>query len=147
MVRMSVKDCILINCTSFTVITIMLSVLSLISDKLTPQLDYFQINIQMFICTTLIAFIMYFVSRIPIESDLLSEFILLSIVGTVVLGLGGGVYKWFSWVWQDVLNVSINFIVVFIITKFVVFWQNKELSKKINKKIKEREENFNDEDR
>lgn len=133
-----VKDCILVDCISFTAATMLVSLLSVFSEE---QLivDYYKYNIQMFVCTTLISVLIYFSSKIKIESQIICDAIALFIVGLVIVGVGGGIFQWFSFK-KELIQVIAIFVTVYLITNFMMLWQNNELSKKINKKIKEREQ-------
>lgn len=133
-----VKDCILVDCISFTAATMLVSLLSVFSEE---QLivDYYKYNIQMFVCTTLISVLIYFSSKIKIESQIICDAIALFIVGLVIIGVGGGIFQWFSFK-KELIQVIAIFVTVYLITNFMMLWQNNELSKKINKKIKEREQ-------
>lgn len=135
--KLSLKECILIDCISFTVVTILISTLWFIGD--TTILLENRYLLELFSCTTLISILMYFTSKIPLESQLLSMLLLLADVAAVILGAGGLVYRWFPWEWQYVLQVVIILIIVFFITHYILLWQNKETAKKINEIIKERE--------
>lgn len=135
-----VRDCILIDCISFTAATMLVSLLSIFSEQ-QSMLDYYKYNIQMFVCTTLISVLIYFSSKIKIESQIICEAISLIIVGSVIIGIGGGIFKWFNFnLKKELIQVIVVFIMVYLITNFIMLWQNNELSKKINKKIKEREQ-------
>ncbi|ETJ36019.1 hypothetical protein Q604_UNBC09686G0003, partial [human gut metagenome] len=58
-------------------------------------------------------------------------------VAISVLGIGGGVMKWFSWTLEYVSITTGVFVVVYFITYGVVFLINSITTEKINQKIAE----------
>lgn len=138
MQKASVKDCILIACISFTAVSMILSLLGYIENPLTGMgyINYLQI----FVCTSLIAFFTYFVDRIPVESQGVYHILMLLNVATVIFGVGGGIFHWFSWSLTNILIVGVILTVVYIITTLVMFWQDREVAKMINNRIKENED-------
>lgn len=137
--KLSLKECILIDCISFTVVTILISVLWFITDT-TIYLEN-RYLLELFCCTTLISIFMYFTSKIPIESQILAMLLLLTDVAVIILGFGGLVFHWFPWEWKYVWQVIVILIVVFFVTHYILLWQNKETARKINEIIKERDQN------
>jgi hypothetical protein len=135
--KLSLKECILIDCISFTVVTILISILWFITDA-TLYLEN-RYLLELFCCTTLISIFMYFTSRIPIESQLLAMLLLLADVAIVILGVGGLLFQWFPWEWKYVLQVMVILVIVFFVTHYILLWQNKETARKINEIIKERD--------
>lgn len=135
--KLSLKECILIDCISFTVVTILISALWCVGN-MTLLLESSDL-LELFSCTTFISILMYFTSRIPLESQLFSTLLLLADVAAVILGVGGLVFQWFPWEWQYVLQVVVILIIVFFITHYILLWQNKETARKINEIIRERE--------
>ena len=135
--RISIKECVLIDCISFTVVTILVSTLWFIAD--TTILLENRYLLELFCCTTLISILMYFTSKIPVESQILAMMLLLFDVAAVILGVGGGIFRWFPWEWKYVLQIIVILVIVFFVTHLVMIWQSRDTAKKINRIIKERE--------
>jgi phage shock protein PspC (stress-responsive transcriptional regulator) len=136
MKKKSIKTFILTDCISFTLVVLILSAIGLIQDVM-MDIDNL-VLIQLFICTTLIAILMYFTENIPVESQITASFIQFADTALVILGVGGGLFKWFPWKPTVVGEVLVILTVVFIITTMIITWQNHQLAHTINEKIKER---------
>lgn len=136
--KKTAKNCISCNCISFTVVAVILSVLAYIPD-MTMEITHVT-YLQLFGCTTLIAFLMYFTSKIQVESQIVASLISIFNIAIVVFGVGGGIFRWFPWELKYIAEVAIILILVFIVTNYMMIWQNNELAKSINEKIKAREE-------
>ncbi len=135
--KISVKECVFIDCISFTVVTVLLSTLWFIADR-TAFLESRHL-LELFCCTTLISILMYFTSKIPLESQLFATSLLLLDVAVVILGIGGGIFQWFPWEGKSVLQIIVILVTVFFVTHLIMVWQSRDTAKKINQKIKERE--------
>ena len=139
MKKLSFKDCVLIDCISFTVVTVLLAALSLLG---TPNMSIsLRELLELFFCTTLIAVLMYFTSKLPLESFVIATAVDFADVAAVILGVGGLVFHWFPWRWQYVLQVVLILTAVFLITWAVMIYQSRDTAKKINQIIMEREKN------
>ncbi len=135
--RFSIKECVFIDCVSFTVATVLVSALWFIDDRTTlVENRYF---LELFCATTLISGLMYFTSKIPLESQFLAMSLLLFDVAAVILGLGGGIFHWFPWEGKYVLQIIATLVTVFFVTHLIMVWQSRDTARKINQKIKERE--------
>ena len=131
-----IKECVLIDCISFTTISLIISSLACFSDMTMPITPV--AYLQLFVCTTLISIAIYFTYKIQIESQIINDIITLLEIAAVVFGVGGGIFKWFDWKLQYVIEVAVILVIVFIVTNGIMIWQNNEIAKSINKKIKER---------
>lgn len=139
MKKLSFKDCILIDCISFTVVTVLLATLSLAG---TPTMSIsLRELLELFFCTTLIATLMYFTSKLPLDSFVIATVVDFADVAVVILGVGGLVFHWFPWHWQYVLQVVLILTAVFLITWAVMIYQSRDTAKKINRILMEREKN------
>lgn len=136
MKKFSVKTCIVIDCVSFSAVTAILSALSLIFDDgefFTPKF-----LLELLASTTAIATLMFFTSRLKIESRMMADLLGLFEVAAVILCMGGGLFHWFPWsLAQVAVTVSICTAVYFI-TRAVIILQVRDTAQKINQKIKER---------
>ena len=72
-------QCLLIDCVSFTVSIVLVALLPFFFRKNL----YRQKHLQNFVCTSLISVLIYFSSRLPIESEILSSLITLLDVAAV----------------------------------------------------------------
>ena len=135
--KVTVKNCMLINCISFTTVMVILSCLSFDADLMTDFTNVFALEV--FGCTTMISVLIFFTSRIRFRSVLAIEFTKLLDVAVCVLGLGGGVFGWFPWEGKYILEVCLVFVAVFLVTSALLLWHTSSTANKINKKIKERE--------
>lgn len=137
--RLTVKDCVLIDCISFTCVSVLLSTLACFSDpELVMGMNQF-VYLQLFVCTTAISILMYLTSKIQVKSQITASFISLLDIAAVIYGIGGGIFCWFPWRPAVVFEVGIILFLVFLVTNWVMIWQNKEIAKAINKKLQERE--------
>lgn len=135
MYKLSLKACAISDCVSYTAASMILSLLSL-SPAHGPDINL-HFNLELFLCTTLIAVFMFPTSRIPVESRAADILIKLSIVAAVILGVGGGLFKWFPWTPFYVAEVVCILMVVFVFTYGLLLWNELQIAKKINQKIKE----------
>lgn len=133
MYKLSLKACVVSDCVSYAVASMILSLLSL---NQAQELDIDHIlNVELFLCTTLIAGLMYFASRIPLESRAADILLNLSIVAAVILGVGGGLFEWFPWTPFFVAEVVVILVAVFAATYGFMLWNEHQIAKKINQKI------------
>lgn len=135
--KKTVKDCISCNCISFTAVAVILSALAYIPD-MTMEITHVT-YLQLFGCTTLIACLMYFTSKIQVESQTIASLIPIFNIAIVVFGVGGGIFRWFPWEVKYITEVAVILTLVFIVTNYMMIWQNNEIAKAINEKIKARE--------
>lgn len=94
-------------------------------------------NLELFLVTTLISLFMYIIDKLNIESQPVYMILQILSVAISVLGIGGGVMKWFSWTLEYVSITTGIFVVVYLITYGVTFLINSITSEKINQKITE----------
>jgi hypothetical protein len=130
MKKKSIKTYILTDCISFTFSVIIIAVIGLMQDVM-MSIDNV-VLLQLFTCTTLIAILMYFTESIPVESQLAATFIHFVDTALVILGVGGGIFKWFPWKAVYVGEVVAILTVVFIMTTLIITWQNYHLANSIN---------------
>ena len=123
-------ELILVDCVSYTVVSLILAFLSFFDlvMGLNPRVLF-----QLFAVTTLICFLMYLTSFLPIESPWAEMLVSLADVGVVVLGVGGGIFRWFPWQAQYIWMVSGVFVIVYFITYGIILLQNKIASDQINR--------------
>lgn len=136
------KDCVVCNCISYTVLTIILSLLAFNPDLMEKMTHIY--TLKLFLCTTLISIFVYLTSRLPIESQPLYMLLQLLSVATVVLGIGGGLLHIFPWERNIVLEVIAVLIAVYFITYGIMVWHSNVIANKINKKLQERENESHD---
>lgn len=94
-------------------------------------------NLELFVVTTLISLFMYIIDKLNIESQPVYMFLQIISVAISVLGIGGGIMKWFRWTLEYVSITTGVFVVVYFITYGVVFFINSITTEKINQKIAE----------
>lgn len=123
-------ELILVDCVSYTVVSLILAFLSFFDlvMGINPRVLF-----QLFAVTTLICFLMYLTSFLPIESPWAEVFVSLADVGVVVLGVGGGIFRWFPWQAKYIWMVSGVFVIVYFITYGIILLQNKIASDQINR--------------
>lgn len=123
-------ELILVDCVSYTVVSLILAFLSFFDlvMGLNPRVLF-----QLFAVTTLICFLMYLTSFLPIESPWAEMLVSLADVGVVVLGVGGGIFRWFPWQAKHIWMVSGVFVIVYFITYGIILLQNKIASDQINR--------------
>lgn len=95
------------------------------------------LNLELFVVTTLISLFMYIIDKLNIESQPVYMFLQIISVAISVLGIGGGIMKWFRWTLEYVSITTGVFVVVYFITYGVVFFINSITTEKINQKIAE----------
>lgn len=130
------KESVLILCISYTSASVLISLLAF-NPKLTMIINNIT-YLQLFVCNMLISFLIYFTSKIPVESQLTETLIQFLDVAVVIYGVGGGIFKWMPWKLMYIAEVFIILAVVFLVTYGIMLWQNREVARAINKKIEER---------
>ena len=128
-------QCLLIDCVSFTVSIVLVALLSLLFSE---EIYTAKSILQNFVCTSLISVLIYFSSRLPIESEILSSLITLLDVAAVMLFLGMGIFRWFPWEIRSLLLFIGVFVTVFFVTYAVMLLENKISSDRINQAIREK---------
>ena len=133
--KLTVMECMAIDCVSYTVVSLTLSVLDAFAGGMTI---YYGNILELFCCTTVICAGMYGIGLIPLRSGRTRILLQLLDVAAVILGIGGGVFAWFPWTWDVVLFVVCIFVFVYFITYGVILLQNKLVSDRINLILKEK---------
>lgn len=134
--KLNLKECVLIDCVSFTAVSVILSLLSF-NEDLMSEFDH-AMALEIFVCTTLISVLIYLTSRFRYRSAVMAEAVRLGCVAVCVLGIGG-IFHWFPWEGKYIFEACLIFVAVFIITSAVLFWQASSIANKINRKIREKE--------
>lgn len=132
-VVMKLRESIVISCVSYTAVMIIISILNGMG---VTGLSW-KFNLELFLVTTLISLFMYIIDKLNIESQPVYMILQILSVAISVLGIGGGVMKWFSWTLEYVSITTGVFVVVYFITYGVVFLINSITTEKINQKIAE----------
>ena len=132
---LKITECILIDCVSYTVVSVILALLSMPGKVM--ALEY-RTMLELFFCTTLICAIMYGIGKLPLQSTLLEAFLQLLDVAVVILGVGGGLFHWFPWKGEAIWIVVCVFVATYFVTYGVMLLQNKVASDKINLILKEK---------
>ena len=130
---MKLRESIVISCVSYTAVMIIISILNGMG---VTGLSW-KFNLELFLVTTLISLFMYIIDKLNIESQPVYMILQILSVAISVLGIGGGVMKWFSWTLEYVFITTGIFVVVYLITYGVTFLINSITSEKINQKITE----------
>ncbi|MGM9533086.1 hypothetical protein [Intestinibacter sp.] len=126
-------DLIIIDCISYTAVMLIISILNGMG---ITELNW-MFNLQLFTVTTLISVFMYFIDKLNIESQPVYMLLQMLSIAVSVLGVGGGIMKWFTWEFKYVAITSGIFITVYLITYVALFLINSITSEQINKKIAE----------
>lgn len=130
---MKLRESIVISCVSYTAVMIIISILNGMG---VTGLSW-KFNLELFLVTTLISLFMYIIDKLNIGSQPVYMILQILSVAISVLGIGGGVMKWFSWTLEYVSITTGIFVVVYLITYGVTFLINSITSEKINQKITE----------
>ncbi len=130
---MKLRESIVISCVSYTAVMIIISILNGMG---VTGLSW-KFNLELFLVTTLISLFMYIIDKLNIESQPVYMILQILSVAISVLGIGGGVMKWFNWTLEYVSITTGIFVVVYLITYGVTFLINSITSEKINQKITE----------
>ena len=130
---MKLRESIVISCVSYTAVMIIISILNGMG---VTGLSW-KFNLELFLVTTLISLFMYIIDKLNIESQPVYMILQILSVAISVLGIGGGVMKWFSWTLEYVSITTGIFVVVYLITYGVTFLINSITTEKINQKIAE----------
>ena len=128
---MKLRESIVISCVSYTAVMIIISILNGMG---VTGLSW-KFNLELFLVTTLISLFMYIIDKLNIESQPVYMILQILSVAISVLGIGGGVMKWFSWTLEYVSITTGIFVVVYLITYGVTFLINSITTEKINQKI------------
>ena len=136
---MKLRESIVISCVSYTAVMIIISILNGMG---VTGLSW-KFNLELFLVTTLISLFMYIIDKLNIESQPVYMILQILSVAISVLGIGGGVMKWFSWTLEYVSITTGIFVVVYLITYGVTFLINSITSEKINQKITEQKSKEN----
>lgn len=130
---MKKMDLIIIDCISYTAVMLIISILNGMG---ITELSWI-FNLQLFTVTTLISVFMYFIDKLNIESQLVYMLLQILSIAVSVLGVGGGLMKWFTWEFKYIVITSGIFVIVYLITYGALFLINSITSEQINKKIAE----------
>lgn len=130
---MKLRESIVISCVSYTAVMIIISILNGMG---VTGLSWI-FNLELFLVTTLISLFIYIIDKLNIESQPVYMILQILSVAISVLGIGGGIMKWFSWTLEYVSITTGIFVVVYLITYGVTFLINSITSEKINQKITE----------
>ena len=77
------------------------------------------------------------IDKLNIESQLVYMLLQILSIAVSVLGVGGGLMKWFTWEFKYIVITSGIFVIVYLITYGALFLINSITSEQINKKIAE----------
>lgn len=132
---MKKADLIIIDCVSYTAVMLIISLLNCMG---VTKLSW-MFNIQLFVVTSLISVCMYFIDKLKIDSQPVYMLLQMLSIAVSVLGVGGGIMKWFTWELEYIAITSGIFITVYLITYATTFLINSITSEQINKKISENE--------
>lgn len=141
-----IKDFCVLNCVVFTVMSLVLNLIYIITDvvKTSEQFGYVVITMQYLSVTTVMCFLLFLFDKIVSKDEMYSHIIALIIVIATVFGLGGYVYEWFpifsGW---SLATLGIIFLIYFLV-RFIVFAKDIDASKQINKKLEEMQEEENE---
>lgn len=130
---MKLRESIVISCVSYTAVMIIISILNGMG---VTGLSWI-FNLELFLVTTLISLFMYIIDKLNIESQPVYIILQILSIAISVLGIGGGIMKWFSWTLEYVSITTGIFVVIYLITYGVTFLINSITSEKINQKITE----------
>ena len=130
---MKLRESIVISCVSYTAVMIIISILNGMG---VTGLSW-KFNLELFLVTTLISLFMYIIDKLNIESQPVYIILQILSIAISVLGIGGGIMKWFRWTLEYVSITTGIFVVVYLITYGVTFLINSITSEKINQKITE----------
>ncbi|MFQ9287601.1 MAG: hypothetical protein ACLR3X_05390, partial [Intestinibacter bartlettii] len=109
---MKLRESIVISCVSYTAVMIIISILNGMGIS---DLNWI-FNLELFVVTTLISLFMYIIDKLNIESQPVYMFLQIISVAISVLGIGGGIMKWFRWTLEYVSITTGIFVVVYLIT-------------------------------
>lgn len=141
-----IKDFLILNCVVFTIMSMVLNILYIITDvvKTSEQLGYVTITMQYLSVTTVMCFLLFLFDKIVSKHEMYSHITALLIVIATVFSLGGFVYKWFPiFSWWTLATLGIIFVVYFSV-HFILFTKNIDATNEINKKLKEMQEEENE---
>ena len=130
---MKLRESIVISCVSYTAVMIIISILNGMG---VTGLSWI-FNLELFLVTTLISLFMYIIDKLNIESQPVYIILQILSIAISVLGIGGGIMKWFSWTLEYVSITTGIFVVLYLITYGVTLLINSITSEKINQKITE----------
>ena len=141
-----IKDFLVLNCVVFTIMSMVLNMLYIITDvvKTSEQLGYVTITMQYLSVTTVVCFLLFLFDKIVSKKEMYSHITALLIVIATVFGLGGFVYQWFPiFSWWTLATLGIIFVVYFSV-HFILFTKNIDATNEINKKLEEMQEEENE---
>ena len=131
-------DFCILNCLSYTVASLMLSILS--SFGVVQNMDY-RILVQLFFCMTVFSLLATFINGFLVKSRW-TRFLTGLVNGTViVLAIGGGVFHWFPWKTHYVVLVLLTFLLSYVIVYGFQLLENKKAVDQINQILMERKNN------
>ena len=128
---MKLRESIVISCVSYTAVMIIISILNGMG---VTELSWVY-NLELFLVTTLISLFMYIIEKLNIESQPVYMILQILSVPISVLGIGGGIMKWFSWTLEYASITTGIFVVVYLITYGVTFLINSITTENINQNI------------
>lgn len=131
MKRKRFLEFVYIDCVSFTVLMVILSLLNM--DVMVNCITV----LQCFTCTTAVAALMYLTDKLPVESFLLNLLVSWADVAVVVFAFGW-LFHWFTFRLKEILPVLGILTAVFVVTAVLSILHNIEYAKEINEKLKRR---------
>lgn len=135
--KLRYQQYILVDCVSFTAITLILSLSDAIGWSCGMGCVFL---LQLFGCCTLICLLMWLTDHWEKQRVITDMLVRLADVAVVILGVGGGVFHWFPWTVHDIVPVCVAFTVVFLMTYVVMLIQDKFVTQAINEYLKKKKE-------
>ena len=133
--KQKIMNIILISCISYTILSLTLTLISYLPN-ITIQSQY-TVDLSLFVITTLVTVLTTITSQIKTESFLLENILYILDMFVLVYGVGGGIFKWFSWQWPSILLVAVICMIIYLFTYLIIYFNNKITAIKINKKLEE----------
>lgn len=126
---------VLIDCVSYTVLSLLMTIKTCFFQT-TINADS-QLYLSLLAVTTIIAILIVLSAQIKIDSFLWENILFISTVLLVVLVFGGGIFHWFTWELQDIMEVVLISLMVYGCTWLVVYLNDCLIARKINQKLAE----------
>lgn len=126
---------ILINCISYTVLSFIISILSFFPDMVMEASHWTYLSF--LIVTSAISILITFTSLIRIDSFWIENFVILIDIFIGVYGIGGGLFHWFPWQSIYIVEVGMIALLVGIITGICMYFYEKTIADKINRKLED----------
>jgi low affinity Fe/Cu permease len=129
------KEFLLADCISYTAAAVLTASIGILIPAYMFGSSH-QYYLELFFVTTIINLLIVLDAHLP--ASLCRFEMLFGIIETAfgVIGIGGGFFHWFAWQPLYLIEASVILLMVYFVTYIIMYWQNREIARKINECLK-----------